>query len=1376
MLTCLFGKFKSFSDTFNVFLPVSSLFQLVKKQIFTNKMLSQVKIIASLLVFLFMFSVAQSATITSTAAGGNWATGSTWMGGVAPAAGDAVIIATTGTAAVQITAGITQAALGSVSVNNGAKLTTSVNRGTITFGALTITSGGTATIYSNLTVTGVTNISGTINFGSTSRTVRNMIFTGAVTLNGGAIWNETTAGAAATFTISNNFTNNATSFTAQAALHTFNAAGTLSGATITIIPNATFTANYINIGTLTVTTALTVTGAAIRLSNNGVVNVTSALTGTGGVINTITGFFNIGGTSSITTLANAGTINITGSGAITTAVANFTNTGTLTITGSGTISGITNSTGGVVNHSGSSAITSFNNATSTSKLNIRTTPVIPIFTTLIASATGNTVSYIGAGVQNIKDATYGNLTIGGSGTKTWTLTGNRAVGGILSVGTGALLATAGNFALGVTALSGTGGLINAATLNLGGASSIAAFSNTKTTNITGPGAITTSVFNFINTGALNIRGSDPITGITNNAGGLVNHSGSSTITTFNNATSTSTLNISTTPTVPAFTTLTVNAAGNTVNYSGAGVQNVIDISYGGNLTISGSGIKSWALTSNRTVGGTLSVGTGAILATTGSFTLGVTALSGAGSLNNAAILNLGGTSSITILSNTGTTNITGSGAITTNVTRFTNTGTLTISGSGLITGITNNAGGIVNHAGSSTITSFNNATSTSTLNVSTSPTVPTFTTLTASIAGNTVNYNGAGAQSIKDVSYGGNLIISGSGTKTWTLLASRTVGGNLSVGAGAELTNAGNFTFRVAGATSITGNLTLGGTSAKTFTGSVTIGGIWNETGSAAVSFGGNVTNNGTYTGGSTGSVTLSGASAQILSGSGTTAMNNLIINNTNSSVVTTQLGLLPTNNLTINRGKFTIDPQKFVTVNGTLILNDSIILKSTSAGTASLITKGTVTGTRARVERYMNGASWSWHFLSSPVAAQGISGGFTPPGAGNGYDFYTWYEPMLTWVNFKNTTTAPTWNTANVNTNFLPGRGYLVAYEATNTTKNFTGMPNSGNINYPLTHGGSSTFQYYNLVGNPYPCSVDWDAVSGWGRGNLSGTQKSYWVWNSASGNFGVYITGSFGFGTNGASNYISSGQGFMVLALSTGNLSMGDGVKANSIQAFLKKEKVSSEELRIKLICDANAYSDEVIVAFNNNVTDDGSEKFNSIYTDAPELWSVKSGNKYSINFLSDMNSVVPLTVKAGVAGIYTLTASQVESFVNNSVISLEDRSAGTFISLSANPSYSFQVSEPATITDRFFLHFMDVTGISNIEATPGFSMYSVDGILKIQSMQQMGGKLSIIDMQGRTIATGRIEAGASTQINMNGKTGIYIVSVLTNKGIVNTKVLVK
>ncbi|MDO9253924.1 MAG: T9SS type A sorting domain-containing protein [Bacteroidales bacterium] len=489
-------------------------------------------------------------------------------------------------------------------------------------------------------------------------------------------------------------------------------------------------------------------------------------------------------------------------------------------------------------------------------------------------------------------------------------------------------------------------------------------------------------------------------------------------------------------------------------------------------------------------------------------------------------------------------------------------------------------------------------------------------------------------------------------------------------------------------------------------------------------------------------------------------------------------------NNLTIATGALPdvsgtliVDAGKALTVNGALSNGGTLTVKSDgSNGTGSLITKGSVTG-NATVERYIGGASWGWHFLSSPVAAQAISPEFVASPTGTSEDFYMWYEPLLLWVNFKNESVEPKFSSKN-GANFVPGRGYLVAYETTGTTKNFQGTLNSGSVSIPLTMGGSGDNMYFNLVGNPYPCSLDWDAVSGWDWSSLAGTQKSYWVWNDASGNYGAYISGSYGFGTNGVTNYIPVGQGFMVMAAATGNLAMGDGVKAHSAQAFLKKGSTSNDEFRLKLSCDVNAYSDEAIVAFSNSVSDGGADKFNSMYADAPELWSVKNGNKYSINFMGDISSaeIVPLAVKAGVAGSYTLTASQVESFAGNSAVTLEDRSTGTFTDLGTTPIYTFHVNAPAIFTDRFFLHFLDVTGIVNPDIASNFTMYTMDGVLNIQSLQKLGGKIAVIDMQGRTIATGRIEAGATTRINMNGKTGVYIVSVLTSRGIINTKVLVK
>ena len=252
--------------------------------------------------------------------------------------------------------------------------------------------------------------------------------TGFVLLNGmqefrtasrDCAWNET---AAAAMSFANDLTNNATAFTASTGVHTFSGAGaTLSGTTATVIPSIAVTGTYANNGTLTVNTALS---------------------GAGSLTNSGTGILNLGGTCSITTLANAGTINDSGAGTTTTALANFTNTGIITISGSGTITGITNNAGGIVNHSGSSTITSFHNATSTSRLNISTTPTVPTITTLTVSAVGNTVNYSGAGPQTVIAAAYSKLIVSGSGVKSL-LAGTSTAGNLSIAPTGTATASVG---------------------------------------------------------------------------------------------------------------------------------------------------------------------------------------------------------------------------------------------------------------------------------------------------------------------------------------------------------------------------------------------------------------------------------------------------------------------------------------------------------------------------------------------------------------------------------------------------------------------------------------------------------------------------------------------------------------------------------------------------------------------------------------------------------------------------------------------------------------------------------------------------------------------------------------------------------------------
>ena len=260
--------------------------------------------------------------------------------------------------------------------------------------------------------------------------------------------------------------------------------------------------------------------------------------------------------------------------------------------------------------------------------------------------------------------------------------------------------------------------------------------------------------------------------------------------------------------------------------------------------------------------------------------------------------------------------------------------------------------------------------------------------------------------------------------------------------------------------------------------------------------------------------------------------------------------------------------------------------------------------------------------------------------------------------------------------------------------------------------------------------------------------------------------------------------------------SLKTSESAKSNQLLNSAKKEQNAmsdlnitgeiTEVLRLKLSCDANSYYDEAVIIFNDSDPTQGAAKLMSMYSSAPELWSVKKGLNYSISFLGGLDStvIVPISVKAGVPGNYTLSSTQIASFGANIEIILEDRVSGSFINLGISPEYTFQVNAASTMADRFFIHFVDIasdlnksiTSFSEKNIVQPFKIFAMDGNIKISSLQQLSGKIILFDMLGHKIATDFVDAGANTQIDMNGKTGVYIVSVLSSKGRSNTKILVR
>lgn len=456
------------------------------------------------------------------------------------------------------------------------------------------------------------------------------------------------------------------------------------------------------------------------------------------------------------------------------------------------------------------------------------------------------------------------------------------------------------------------------------------------------------------------------------------------------------------------------------------------------------------------------------------------------------------------------------------------------------------------------------------------------------------------------------------------------------------------------------------------------------------------------------------------------------------------------------------------------LSVNGNFLIESDASGTGSFIgavDDYDIAGTQT-VQHYISGAPSAWHLLSSPVAAQDISGDFTPTGDypdASGYDTYAWDEPTETWLNQKD-------ETNNILT-FVPGKGYLVAYEATNPTKTFTGELNEGIYLTPVTVSGTGEYSYSTLVGNPYPSSIDWKIVAGFDKSDLEGFGAeggvSHYIWNQAFSNYGVYSDANvLDGGTNGATRYIAPMQGFFVVAAQAGDFGIDNDARVHSTQAWLKSGDENS--FRLSVGAPATFGADELLLEFGHESSLSGAEKWNSFVPTAPGIYTPKDGTNYSISFLTSVsdNPLVPVAFKAGVDGSYNLSADY--NTAEFSAVTLSDIKTGTTQNLKLNPVYTFNASTGDDV-NRFTLHFSPV-GIDNPTTGEAVQVYVHSGLVYLNGAP-VGAEVRLADITGRVVKQVRTGGDSLTTLNVsNLPHGIYVVTIISGKELLSRKIILQ
>jgi len=528
-----------------------------------------------------------------------------------------------------------------------------------------------------------------------------------------------------------------------------------------------------------------------------------------------------------------------------------------------------------------------------------------------------------------------------------------------------------------------------------------------------------------------------------------------------------------------------------------------------------------------------------------------------------------------------------------------------------------------------------------------------------------------------------------------------------------DFTNNGTFngntsTFTFAGTSNILG------TTPVTFN-NVVISGTLNGTSNFGLL--GNFTNNGTFNASSS-TITFSGTTTQSIQGSSITTFNNITDTNTGATVqVESSQNLAGVLTLTGNPTIFDADGSVNTSIFTMLSTGDS---PTADASIATLGTGASVIGS-VTVQRYMSieGASSGriYRYISSPVQNAPVSdiqneipvtGAFT----GNNNSSCTGCNGSSTQSMFSyNEAAAGTQDVGYVNfpsaTNtetFQKGVGYTIYVRGnilSSALWDLRGVVNQGSATIPVsfTSSGSLANDGWNMVGNPYPSTIDWNASSGWTKTGLDG---SIYIRDNGQ-TVPVYATWNGTTGTNGGSRYISTGQGFWVKAVSAPTLTATESVKVAGTQTTFIRQASLQNILRITMRNSVNR--DETVV----HLRSDATEAFDS----RVDTWKLTNATFNLSSVLSDgtklaINSLPLVSCPKGIrldvtssAGAYKLEFSQFDSFASDVTLSLVDNFTGKSINIRTTSSYDFQVTSDSKSygSDRFVISIGCIANIPSV-----------------------------------------------------------------------------
>lgn len=363
-----------------------------------------------------------------------------------------------------------------------------------------------------------------------------------------------------------------------------------------------------------------------------------------------------------------------------------------------------------------------------------------------------------------------------------------------------------------------------------------------------------------------------------------------------------------------------------------------------------------------------------------------------------------------------------------------------------------------------------------------------------------------------------------------------------------------------------------------------------------------------------------------------------------------------------------------------------------------------------------------------------------------------------------------------------------------------FTGVPNNGTINIPLSTQGTG----YNGVGNPYPSPIniaDFFAANSSVLNLTNGIymwrkKNDYTVSSYATVSLAGYVANPVAgggsdqreyFSGNSANWTIAQGQGFMVkTSANTGtpNLVFTNSMRrtmSSASQVFFRQAASTASKLWLNISNGANSASQTAVAYIDDATTgmDYGFDAQRFPDNSNIALYSVADNNNLVIQARPTFTAtdLVKLGYIAPATGTFTISIDHTEGvFQQGQEIFLKDNVEGVIRNIT-NSNYTFS-SEAGTFDNRFEIAYTVTTlgtDKNPVLTANDVVVFKQNKAIMINSGDVMMNGVTIYDIQGRKVySRNGINENNTSISDLTAENQVLIIEISTEKGKVSKRIV--